>query len=283
MKMSWFEYVWDSMEELEDFVADNRKRRHFARDWTGDVSSWADMDELNRKGWVDGVRRAQAMQVNLADYIQTLGLDGLEPVEEYDVGGAYVDVGLYCDGEPECMVEWEEKIMPNSRIIRIAVQINFLSDVGAAGAMRRGVAIAAMVDALEMAGLQVELWAVDCTRSPSGALSKRGADGADRNLHRTAVRVKEAGEPVALDRVALAIGHPAYFRVMHFEARQRIKGTEGGNTASVPEHVAEAGELIVPPMNRDAEMEHFSNDEKACEWACEQFSALIDSALERVA
>ena len=281
MKMSWFEYVWDSMEELEDFVADNRKRRHFARDWTGDVSSWADMDELNRKGWVDGVRRAQAMQVNLADYIQTLGLDGLEPVEEYDVGGAYVDVGLYCDGEPECMVEWEERIMPNSRIIRVAVQINFLSDVTATGAMRRGVAIAAMVDSLEMAGLQVELWAVDCTKSSAGVLSKRGDE--DAALHRTAVKVKEAGEPMALDRMALAIGHPAYFRVMHMAARALIKGGTGGYTTAMPKHVAEAGELIVPPMNRDAEMEHFSNDEKACEWACEQFSALIDSALERVA
>lgn len=182
--------------------------------WTGKgAETWEALQSTVNRGWSAGARRIEAMQLEIVDYIDTLGLAGLDPVEEHDVAGAYVDIGAFCDGDPESMVSWEEKVQPRSRVARIHVNALFSCANDSAVAMRRGCAIASVIDALEQHGIRCEVWA-EFWYKPWGSWDQNTnpPNNKDSNVHRTAVLVKEAGQNMPLDSLAFAVGHPGFFR-----------------------------------------------------------------------
>lgn len=280
MKMDYFHKVYDSIEEFRAAGLRGRGGLIVKDYWTG-ASSWEEIDRLVSHGWAEGVERARRMRIDMDEHIASLGLEGAVETEDYDVSGAAVDVGLYCEGEPECMMEFTEQVMPNSRVVRVLVQINYLSDVSADAAMRRGVAVAGVVDALEAAGLEVELWAVDHTEA--SVPSALHGDKPEPYRYRHAVQIKRPGEPFPLDRMAFAVGHPGFYRGLSFAVRVVNKGGQNGVTDPFPASQAGPTDLIVPPMTSSQECSVFNNDENACKWACELFAGALERALNEVA
>lgn len=273
MKLQWFHHVTDSIEEyVRTAMLDKGHGAEFGG-WAGGIKDLDHALQLAEQGWAEGTERARRLGMALSEPLQTLGLEGLTEVEEYDVTGASVDVGLYCEGEPECMVDFIENEAPRSRVVKLYVQINCLASVRAETIMRRGVAIAAIIDALEERGLQIEVWAVDCTRT-WGSPPETG----DRDhLLRMACQVKEAGQPMPLDRIAFAIGHPGFYRTISFAQRRRVSGNANGNTETLPQDVREPGELVIPNLEpRDNGT--FNSDESAAEWAAKLFTQLVETA-----
>jgi len=272
MKLAWFHYVAESIEEYT--------QHGFAKGgggaWYGEESQIPDRETAERmaeRGWPEGVERARRLQMILSEPLQTLGLTGLMEEEELDVTGASVDVGLFCEGEPECMVDFIEQDAPRSRVVKLYVQINCLASVQPETIMRRGVAIAAIVDALEERGLQIELWAVDCTNT-WGTPPETG----DRDhLLRMACMVKEAGQPLPLDRIAFALGHPGFYRAISFANRSRIAGAQGGTTVTLPKDIREPGELVLPNLV-PSDNRKFASDEDAAVWAADLFTQLVETA-----
>lgn len=276
MKMDFFHHVSES---IEDYVRTGFKNGG-AGAWYGRDSMIYSREEAERmaeRGWPEGTERARRMQMVLSEPLQTLGLDGLMETEEYDVCGASVDVGLYCEGEPECMVDFIENEAPRSRVVKLYVQINCLASVEPETIMRRGAAIAAIVDALEERGLQIELWAVDCTAT--WGTPPDGASGGHRHLLRMACQVKEAGQPMPLDRIAFALGHPGFYRAISFANRSEVAGAQGGVTETLPAEVRDRGELVVPNLV-PSDNRRFSSDEAAAEWAADLFGKLVETARE---
>lgn len=277
MKMSEFHRVYDSIDEaVRSLSPEDWKGANFGA-WAGGLRDQGHARQLAEKGWPEGVERARRMQMQMRDYLHTLGLDGLVATEEYDVSGADVDVGLFCEGEPECMVQYDEKVLPDSRVVRLIVQINYIASVDADSAMRRGVAIAAVADALELAGLQCEIWAVDWTMAHNALRSEYAPD-----YHRHAVLVKRAGEPMPIDRIAFAIGHPGFYRAISFALRKQIKGGSGGSSRSIPEGMREPGELVIPLLTPEQQRVYFESDTSAAEWAASTVGRLIETARSEV-
>lgn len=262
MKMENLHQMFDSIEDFIDFGKLHQSHAEYGQ-FGGGTDGWHDIEEMAYKGWEAGAQRAERMRMEVEDRIESLGLEGLDAVEEYDVSGAFVDVGAFCEGEPECMVEYEEKMMPRQRVAKIYVQINYLSSVTCEEAERRGVAITAIVDALEAHGIQCEVWAVDYSETLRSA-----------QMHKHAVLVKAAGQLMPIDRMAFAIGHPAFYRGASFAARGGIGGTSEGRTARVPEDWMEEGELLIPPI--EPGKEQWANDAAAIAWVSEHVSNFLD-------
>jgi hypothetical protein len=267
MKMEEFRKVFDSIEDFVSYAAETKESAELGA-WGGGCRTWDEVESLAYNGWKEGAARAERMRLEVQNRIDSLGLEGLDAVENYDVSGAFVDVGAFCEGEPECMVEYEEQMMPRQRVARIFVQINYLSDVNCDQAERRGVAIAAVVDALEAHGMQCEVWGVDY--SMGGFDYEKG----ESDYHRHAVLVKKSGQLMPLDRLAFAIGHPSFYRGVSFAARAGISGGAWGSTRPLPKEWQEPGELVIPHMERRERQ--WQSDDAAMDWVAEHVTKFVE-------
>lgn len=183
-----------------------------------------DAAELATLGWADGARQAKGM----LDKVElTLPHETVTPysVTYQDVQGAYVDIGLAMQGIPECMVDFREDTR-RERFIDIYVAGNYAGGRGTDEIMRRGIAIAALVDALESRGVRCGVTVVTSNRT--SAKGKRG-------LWRLDVCLKRPNDALNLDTLVFALGHPAYARRLVFAVKEREpKATELGFHGGAP-------------------------------------------------
>lgn len=116
--------------------------------------------------------------------------------ESFDVTGEAVDVGRYLGGEPECM--FTQTITPMSAV-SVMVNISARYDANAEHIFNRGIAVAAVIHALQAAGRGVALSACE---------SVSGAGGS----HETFITLQEFGEYINPARLAFWAAHPAALR-----------------------------------------------------------------------
>lgn len=199
--------------------------------------------ELARHGWREGAERAKRTLESLdLPPVQTLHSSTFN-----DVTGAFVDVGEYVQGTPECMVDFATDTR-TARFAHIVVSGVYSAGFDKDDATRRGIAIAAVVDALEARGIRC---AVDLITPIAENLQK----GADRlEFHH---RLKEESAPLNLETLVFAIAHPAYFRRMifammelHPERNKFGVGRGYGSVVDLPE-IANAILFPTPRMYGD--------------------------------
>jgi len=135
---------------------------------------------------------------------------------ELDVGGDFPDVGIAVTGDPVCMENVTMAETP-SPVIRIGVSGTFNYKVKGKQVMYRGGAIASYVDALENQGWRVELvWNGQSVTSGTGKLD-------DLEFQ---IMLKEANQPVDIDRLSFALAHPAMLRRLEFRLDETIADAE---------------------------------------------------------
>jgi hypothetical protein len=192
---------------------------------------------LARHGWPDGAAQAKRL---LAD-LELPPIQETHSVTQYDVTGSYVDIGEYVQGTPECMVAFQEDKRA-VRFLHIVVSGYYAAIQDSEEVMRRGVAIVAVIDALESRGIRcsVEL----LTRfHPTFEVS---------------VRLKETTDPLNLDVLAFAVAHPAMFRRVLFgvadaqpdETRNRLGFRTGCGYGQVIPLEQSEGVLLFQSMRR---------------------------------
>lgn len=263
MKFERFNHVFDCIEDFAR-MAEQSQAKVGMGGWSGGVRTVEEAAHLAYAGWDEGAQRALRLRLEVRDRIDSLGIEGMDAVESYDVCGAYVDVGAYCEGEPECMVEYEEQMMPRQRVARIFVQINYNGGMDVPQIERRGVAISAVVDALEGHGMQCEVWAVDSVR--------RGSWGSG-NLLLHAICVKKAGQLLPMDRIAYMLGHPSAFRGLLAACRHTLHGFTFGGAEPMPEEYRETNELYFPcPRHHESQ---WDSDDKAMDWVVETVDKFV--------
>jgi hypothetical protein len=157
--------------------------------------------------------------------------------ESFDVSGEAVDVGRYLSNEPECM--FAQQITPLSSVA-IIVNIAARCDADAQCIYNRGIAIAAVIHALQASGRGVSLAIMEAVDDHRG------------NLHLTEITLQEFGEYINPGRLAFWVAHPAALRRCLFryneqqdaEVRERFSFYEGGGygkPTNVPqEHIPES-------------------------------------------
>jgi hypothetical protein len=149
--------------------------------------------------WKEGADKLQALSTN--DAFDASRYTHTEEIELDVVGGA-IDTGEYLAGAPDCFMRIEETL-PTKKIIRIDVETGSAARVDAPSLLRRGRAVLAVVDAIEMMGYSVELRAAYV------------AGDADRNAI-VFIDIKKAADTWCPANVAFALAHPAFSRRLGF-------------------------------------------------------------------
>lgn len=139
---------------------------------------------------------------------RTLRAELPDLVERYDwqarfaEAGDDVDVGLYLSGEPECFASFEQARQPGQRIARLCIHGGASSMFTPEQLARQGQSALAVVDALEAAGVRVEVtWGLGFEQ------------GAYKRFFE--VPLKRAEEPLDMSRLAFA-AHPSALRRLAF-------------------------------------------------------------------
>lgn len=182
--------------------------------------------QLLRGGWTDGLRKIAELSEKVT---AAIGAPAPEMQMVPDVQGGAVDMGAYLAGEPESMTTWFEE-PGNNKIVHFAINMSASAGVGANSLLARGAVIAATIDALESAGNRC---VVDVMNSVS-----------HNWRFTTIVRIKDAQDPLDMERLAFAVAHPSMLRRLTFghyenetaEARGNIGQTFGyGMPMGIPE------------------------------------------------
>lgn len=168
-------------------------------------ASWEGALELANYGWPEGRRDFHQY---MAAAVQKL--ESNRPAFGFDVAGMYPQVPRFVAGDPMSMVTDDPQFSRSKRIIPIYVSCSFSASVDKQRIINRGSAICGLIDIIEDANNSVELIVYEHTQGES---IREWCD----------IRLKAAGEPLDLDRLAFALAHPAFLRRLNF-ARQESQG-----------------------------------------------------------
>lgn len=198
-------YEYDSVRELADDAKSNPDKAFSAR-WDEHYNLTKSFDEayeLALHGWTDIRPTVDATLVPLREKLgdrldvqfeRTIDMIGFEP-----------DIDRYIAGELECM--WDDLAVeaPKAgKVFTLLVDASMAWSNDAASIARRGAVLCGLVEAFVVMGYQLEVWA-ESTVKPSG-----GPAGADY-LSRL-VRISTAGDPLDINNMMFAIGHPDFNR-----------------------------------------------------------------------
>lgn len=174
--------------------------------WTGTPSLPA-ARALAAEGWNDRADEIYRLSESARSRVQ----ESIVPVDRlmFSVEGFAPDVGMFLSGEPDCMID--TFVEPGKKVERtrtVLVSVAASSVISADGLMKRGAACAAMVSAIEGAGIDANVW-VEMTVAAGG-----------RRLSYL-IRVKRAGESVDPAHLAFWVAHPSVLRRLVFAAMER--------------------------------------------------------------
>lgn len=200
---SWTEFV-----EYGELHADPYGLSHQTDqglEWHG-TGSYAEAVTLAKRGW-----SAIRPEVNaLVDQIDSVIAPALVPafVNYFDVSGGMVDVGRYLNGEPECMIETMlSPVAKPGRVVTILIDGFYSGGVNSGDIKERGVAIVALIDALEKMQHNTEIW------------WETSFDGKGNLTY--LVKLKGAEDSLDIDALMFAIAHPSAHRRIDCAAQER--------------------------------------------------------------
>ena len=192
------------------------------------TESFAEAYQLGINGWAAVRPQVDGVVAPLRERIGKTLSEVQVPV--FDVVGSRPDIDRYLDGELECMVEDIVEEMPtNGKVFTLVIDTTITDTAAntAEAVIERGAVIIALVESFAMLGYQLELWT---ERTITNAAS-RGSEFAS-----FLVRVAAAGEPLDIDAVMFALGHPDWNRRIAFAVaegfgpmRSKFSSKHGGN------------------------------------------------------
>ena len=202
---------FDSFGDFYNYAKDNDTPQASNKDeynnWSG-TKSLAKACDLARNGWTAVRPEVDELLSDLTDRLADK-LDNLyKPM--YDFGGAYVDMGRFVEGDPECMVTFQS--VPEGamgRVIKLVVAGTASSFIDPEHIRKRGVAVISLVDTINRLGFGVELW-WDSTIT--------GKDGRD---HSTAVKLHDSSDTLDINSVMFALAHPSMLRRLTFSVQEQ--------------------------------------------------------------
>lgn len=174
----------------------------------------ASLDEaidLARTGWKGGTDEIAKLRAEINGQIR-----GWIPATDlvYSMRGKSFDMGRYVAGRPDCA----RKRVDNSRErearipkrIHMVVNISATAKISRSAMLRRGAAAVVLSDLLQRRGKHVS---IDVVRVVSNRLNEPSAP-----KHEIRVRIKEAGAPANIDKLAFMLGHPSALRRLMWSA-----------------------------------------------------------------
>jgi hypothetical protein len=188
--------------------------------------------------------------------------------ESFDVTGEAVDVGRYLGGEPECM--FTQTITPLSAI-SVVMNISARCSADAEQIFNRGIAVAAVIHALQSAGRGVALTVCESVE-----------DGGES--HETFITLQEFGEYINPARLAFWAAHPAALRRCIFRYNEQqsdeIREQFGfyssggyGRPQDIDVKKLPSGTVYIPFPETDVLERYYSTPELALKTVIKEFQA----------
>jgi len=147
---------------------------------------------------------------DLGAMAKAMAIQGNAPAHStrHAVSGAFIDMGEYLSGMPECMIDFIEE--PAPRIIKLGVNLVASGANNPEAFKRRGAVVLAVVESLQAAGYGVEV-TVYMLASASGTSW----------VNLDAFILKRADQPLDMDSLAFWTCHPSAFRRIWFALCER--------------------------------------------------------------
>lgn len=200
---SWAEMLARA-ETTPDVSSAHSRTNAATMQWDLDAG-WDGAVQFARAGWPDGATKARAQYDALWGRLSAL-IDVQEARHTHvPERWGILDIGAFCAGEPEHWLEFDEVRHAGEGTCYVKLAINVAASAGVAGPVMaaRAVAIAALVDALELVGVRIEVTVMDVTHH-GDVIASHG------------VIVKQYDTLLDLDRLVFAAGHPAMLRRIGF-------------------------------------------------------------------
>lgn len=197
-KVDQFDSVGDYIAQAQTTTKENRASSHGRgrTDWYGTSSCKQAMD-LVRGGWD---ARPDLSKLS-SDISSGASAEVATQATEHQVQGAYVDVGAYLEGVPECMVAFVDQHEP--KVVRVAFNIATSARMSTMAFENRGAVTLAICEKLQMAGYSVEIVAYQSVKC-------------GLNQHTISWVVKSSTQPLDEDSLAFWCCHPSALRRIHF-------------------------------------------------------------------
>lgn len=234
------------------------------------TKNWEEYIGIAFGGWGEGLAEVKKLSAPMVTKVTNL-ID--VPVPRWADEGEFFDVGEVLHGSAEPWVTFDSTEATGKagrKYVHIAVNMSVPYWVRPDVLIRRGAAIAALVDGLQVAGHGVKVTLV-------AALSAWG-DG----YYELNVPIKEASEVLGLDSYVAAIAHPDTLRRMMFsymetwdEGMRRRFGVPSGGYGMPEEWKdwATRSDIYVGPTSREEWTKNWGDVDKCEAWILKQLEA----------
>jgi hypothetical protein len=244
-------------------VAETRPRPVFDSSRTNSESfcgtrNFEEACQLARFGWTKGTAMAETVRASIQHQLEAQITT--RQTFEWDVAGSDVDMGRYIDGEPENMLTFAEEVADGNKFVRITVTLSASAGVSKDEMTRKGVAVLALVDALENHGTRCEVDVVAAFSLMSGKAP----------IYTASIRIKNAQDSVEPDRLAFALAHPSMFRRIAFSLMEGLPKEylhALGCCYGRPADAKPSEGIYVGPMQ-------LWNDSQAADWVISQLKSV---------
>lgn len=225
---------------------DTRGSNRESDEWNGNVT-YKEFISLVKDGWPDGLKKMNEWHSEIKRRFTYRGLGISMELEDC---GEEVSVPHYLEGIPECMFRFQES--EQKKPITINVNGVASSCISSNTMMRRGAAIAVMVDTLNANGYNVEINLFDVT-----SLNR------DRKFV-SKVTIKTHNETLDMERLIMLLAHPATFRrgsfriMEHIFEKSDLQGQAYGCPANLEKN--EQGDIYIGSMH-GSESDEWNGDQ----------------------
>lgn len=206
--------TYDGMADMVDAALGRHRGHadtmaHYGRSFTH-VSGMDEVETLVRDGWADEMPGALNIAESAVSTVERR-YEMTRPVAMFDVTGQDVDVALFLDGEPECMIDYPlREVVDAGRVITLCASIATSAAVSTEAMIRRGSAVVALALALDRCGYGVEIF-LDWSNTTMGGPRNKPTES-------MRVPIKLANDHLDAERILFALAHPAMLRVLAFAA-----------------------------------------------------------------
>jgi len=201
-----FDSMLDFLQQLEKPVAHEGNSDLTGSDrlrFTG-TENFNQAMQLASNGWPEGLEKIQ----RALDDIEALPAVEVLPV--FDVCGEAFNLDAVLQGQPENMFYFMPQESNKPRIIQLGFNFSFHGGVSAETIIERGAAIASAVNDIEQTGIRVELYAYHATKQ-------------SRYHSSIFIKLKDADQPLELERVVFTAAHPSMLRRLWFRYAEQQK------------------------------------------------------------